>query len=139
LYIDLDNFKAVNDTFGHAAGDDCLIALRDVILENTRPADLAARLGGDEFAIWMEGADAAIAQKRAEGIKGTFSTSVTKYLIEANPLSLSCGITRVSTEGNETMEELVKRADTAMYEAKQAGKGRIVVLEDASRAAERDG
>ena len=129
LYIDLDNFKAVNDTFGHAAGDDCLLALKDVILENTRPADLAARLGGDEFAIWMDGADSRIAKKRADAIQRTFSTAVSKYLIEEAPLSLSCGITPVDSETDTSMDALVKRADAAMYEAKKTGKGRVVVFD----------
>ena len=129
LYIDLDNFKAVNDTFGHAAGDDCILALRDVILENTRPADLAARLGGDEFAIWMDGADIEIAKKRADAIQRTFSTAVSKYLIAESPISLSCGITPVRADVDKSIDALIKRADAAMYEAKKSGKGRVVIFD----------
>ena len=65
MYVDLDNFKHVNDSRGHQAGDDVLIEVRNIMLQHTRPTDMVARLGGDEFACWLTGADLAIAKTRA--------------------------------------------------------------------------
>ena len=65
MYVDLDNFKAVNDTRGHQAGDEALLKLRDILVQQTRPTDLVSRLGGDEFAVFLAGADTDIATRRA--------------------------------------------------------------------------
>ncbi len=65
LYVDLDNFKAVNDMRGHQAGDDMLMKIREILQQHTRPTDVIARLGGDEFAVWLNGADLTIAKTRA--------------------------------------------------------------------------
>ncbi len=66
MYVDLDNFKAVNDTRGHQAGDEVLLKLRDILIQQTRPTDLVSRLGGNEFAVFLAGADTEIATRRAE-------------------------------------------------------------------------
>ena len=123
IYCDLDNFKWVNDVHGHQKGDQALLAVRDMLQQLTRPIDLIARLGGDEFAIWLEGADenAALSRCRAiiEGAESLarFSGSADK------PLHLSLGAAVHVAESGETLEELVVRADAAMYEVKRQGKG----------------
>ncbi len=65
FYVDMDNFKRVNDVHGHQAGDDAILYLRDMMLNFSRPGDLVARLGGDEFAMWLDGIDEETTKKRA--------------------------------------------------------------------------
>jgi len=123
IYVDLDNFKWVNDVHGHQTGDQALLAVRDLLLQHTRPIDLVARLGGDEFAIWLEGAEERIAIQRCEELLEAghslahFSGSPEKVL----HMSLGAAIHGDAT--TETLDELVARADHAMYEVKRDGKG----------------
>lgn len=123
IYLDLDNFKAVNDRLGHQAGDDALIRLRDILVGNTRPTDLVARLGGDEFAVWLEGADVTVAQTKAEAL-----VQAARGLNDAvgggigKTLSVSLGVAVWSPDVAETLDEMVARADGAMYAAKHTGK-----------------
>jgi len=125
LYLDLDNFKLVNDRGGHGAGDDALRAFARILRENTRHGDLAARLGGDEFVIWIEGigADAGLARGQSilrafEGLTGLTGDS-------RRPLSVSMGLAAYNPAAGETPAALLARADQAMYDAKAAGKARI--------------
>jgi len=123
IYVDLDNFKAVNDVHGHQTGDQALLAVRDLMVRSTRPTDLVARLGGDEFAIWLEGAHERIAVGRCEALLSEgrdlahFSGSPDK------PLMFSLGVAVHQAGTVETLDALIARADQAMYEAKRAGKG----------------
>jgi len=123
IYADLDNFKWVNDVHGHQTGDQALLALRDLLLQHTRPIDLVARLGGDEFAIWLEGGDERIALARCHEVMeatrslGRFSGSAER------PLHVSLGIAVHNGGCGETLDEMVARADRAMYEVKREGKG----------------
>ncbi|WP_449230902.1 sensor domain-containing diguanylate cyclase [Azospirillum doebereinerae] len=123
LYVDLDNFKAVNDLHGHQQGDAVLRAVGTLLSTGVRPGDLPGRLGGDEFVLWLGRADEAQARRVADrlltGMKalGHLSASPEK------PLGLSIGIAvHVPTRG-ETVRELTDRADAAMYTAKKTGKG----------------
>ncbi|MGE4278596.1 MAG: diguanylate cyclase [Magnetospirillum sp.] len=123
IYVDLDNFKAVNDVHGHQTGDQALMAVRDLLLHHTRPTDLVARLGGDEFAIWLEAAEQNIAIKRCEGMLAA-SSSLAHFSGSADkPLHMSLGVAVHAGESGETLEELIARADKAMYEVKRDGKG----------------
>ncbi|MGE4062195.1 MAG: diguanylate cyclase [Rhodospirillaceae bacterium] len=131
MYVDLDNFKAVNDTKGHQAGDDALLKVRDILVQYTRPTDLIARLGGDEFALWLNGADLSIAKTRAGQFLtrmkdlGPYSAGPTE------PLGMSIGIAVWSRESKETLDRLLARGDAAMYEAKRGGKGSYAVAANA--------
>lgn len=123
IYVDLDNFKWVNDVHGHQAGDQALLTVRDLLLKSTRAIDLVARLGGDEFAIWLEGAEERIAIQRCTAI-----LEESKELVELSgspekPLGLSLGAAVHDSDRPETMDELIARADKAMYEVKRDGKG----------------
>jgi diguanylate cyclase (GGDEF)-like protein/PAS domain S-box-containing protein len=122
IYVDLDNFKAVNDRYGHKRGDEALVAVRDIMMQHTRPIDLIARLGGDEFALWLEGADETIAVQRCEEI-----IAAAKSLLEFSgdpktPLTLSLGVAVYACDRPETLDDLLQRADEAMYGVKHAGK-----------------
>jgi diguanylate cyclase (GGDEF)-like protein len=128
LYVDLDNFKAVNDHRGHAAGDDALLKVREVLLQSTRATDLVARLGGDEFAIWLVSADQAAAQTRARQILDRAKALLPLSGRPDRPLGLSIGIAPWSAGDGETVDQLIARADAAMYAVKKKSKGSFAVV-----------
>lgn len=123
FYVDMDNFKAVNDIHGHQVGDDAIMFLRDLLMEMSRPGDVIARLGGDEFAMWLDGVSPDVSESRAgrlieatESMK-KFSGSPEK------PLGISVGVAIFDPKEGEPLEDLLARADAAMYAVKNAGKG----------------
>ncbi len=123
LYVDLDNFKAVNDLHGHQQGDTVLKAVGTLLSTGVRPGDLPGRLGGDEFVLWLGRADEEQSRKVAErllnGMKGLAHLSASPE----KPLGLSIGIAVHTPGRGETVRELTDRADAAMYDAKKSGKG----------------
>ncbi|MBX2830618.1 MAG: diguanylate cyclase [Rhodospirillales bacterium] len=125
MYVDMDNFKLVNDIHGHQTGDEAILALTQVLQENVRPADLVARLGGDEFVLWLEGADVDAASRRAKVLMKE-SAILTKYSGDKeHPLGISVGIAVYEPASNEDLQHLVQRADQTMYQVKKHGKGRF--------------
>ncbi len=135
LLIDLDGFKDVNDTCGHAGGDAVLVAVAAGIRERTRAADTVGRLGGDEFAALLELRDPASAAAIAQEIIDRVQEAALS-IAGAPPVSASIGI--VHLDPDCSAESTLAQADRAMYEAKRAGKARSVdagtcVIEDASR------
>jgi len=129
MYVDLDNFKCVNDVRGHQAGDDMLMQVRDILVQQTRPTDAVARLGGDEFAVWLNGADLTIAKTRAtqflDRIKGLAHLSGSPD----KPIGMSIGLAAWDPNANEDLDGLLARADGAMYQAKRGGKGSFTIAE----------
>ncbi len=127
LYVDLDNFKAVNDQRGHSAGDAALKALAALLLANVRSRDYVGRLGGDEFAVWLDQADTQAAGRKAHTLtqEGRALARFSEGL--AKPLSTSIGVAVFDPASDETLDDLFARADAAMYAAKQAGKGQTAV------------
>ncbi|HWT94905.1 MAG TPA: EAL domain-containing protein, partial [Solirubrobacteraceae bacterium] len=122
LFVDLDDFKTVNDSLGHAAGDELLRQTAARLDESLRAEDTAARLGGDEFAILVEGLATAddvttLAERVLSGLDKPFVIGDEELFVQA-----SVGI--AIREGDQLDEELLRNADTAMYAAKAAGKGR---------------
>jgi diguanylate cyclase (GGDEF)-like protein len=133
LFVDLDDFKTVNDRFGHQAGDQLLRSIAERIVAILRPGDTAARLGGDEFAILLEdlhGQDDArlVAERLIHAIRTPTRLGDVDALVGA-----SIGIA-LSTAGGELAPDLLRNADFAMYRAKGAGKGRYEVFEASMRA-----
>ena len=123
-YIDIDNFKAVNDRFGHAAGDELLRRTASLIQQSLRAGDLSARLGGDEFgvALWeVERAAAEAVAKRLVWRVGEFDTDYPGAGVGA-----SIGIAFLEAPP-ASVDEALRVADAAMYVAKEAGKGRVAV------------
>ena len=131
MYVDLDNFKHVNDTRGHQAGDDVLVEVRNIMLQHTRPTDMVARLGGDEFACWLTGADLAIARTRASQFLGRIGALAAKSGSSDRPLGMSIGIAAWSHQSQETLDALLARGDQAMYAAKRGGKNNFSIAPDA--------
>jgi diguanylate cyclase (GGDEF)-like protein/PAS domain S-box-containing protein len=130
LYIDLDNFKIINDRDGHARGDEILHDFGNILLRNSRRHDVAVRLGGDEFALWLEGvgrigaitiAERLLKAAREESGAGEIRGSV----------GLSIGIAVTTAASREDIESLLRRADRALYEAKRRGKGCWVLADPA--------
>ena len=133
LFVDLDDFKTVNDRFGHQAGDQLLRAIGERIVGIVRPGDTAARLGGDEFAVLLEdvhgqGDARLVAQRLIEAIRTPTRLGDVDALVGA-----SIGIA-LSTAGGERAPDLLRNADFAMYRAKGAGKGRFEIFEASMRA-----
>jgi diguanylate cyclase (GGDEF)-like protein len=129
VFIDLDGFKAVNDTLGHTAGDQVLVAVARRLEACVRPGDVVARLGGDEYAVLLERIDeAAGAIEVAARILEELRPPVTVDGREAT-VSASVGIA-VSLTGREAAEDLVRDADAAMYRAKAAGKNRYEIFDE---------
>jgi len=123
FYIDLDNFKLVNDRFGHAAGDQALTTVASILLDRTRPDDLVARLGGDEFAVWMSRMPADAAEKRAADLIAAMAPLAAFTADPARPLGVSIGLATYDPGSNETPVEFIARADAAMYALKRSHKG----------------
>jgi diguanylate cyclase len=131
LFIDLDRFKHVNDTLGHAAGDDLLVAVASRIASVLRTQDTAARLGGDEFAVLCEDVTGthhalAIAERLLDELRAPFAGA------EDVPVGASIGLA-MAHEGTERPEALVREADEAMYRAKARGGGVAELYDDAMR------
>ncbi|MBL0938595.1 MAG: EAL domain-containing protein [Gemmatimonadaceae bacterium] len=127
LFLDLDNFKTVNDSLGHAAGDRLLVEAARRLASCVREADLIARLGGDEFAVLVEDAETVeevlvVARRIGEALTRPFLLGGKEVFVNS-----SIGIAR-STRG-ESSDDLVRNADVAMYVAKTRGKGQHVLFE----------
>lgn len=125
LYIDMDNFKLVNDRRGHRAGDEAIRRLSAVLRAQTRGGDLAARLGGDEFALWIDGLGMRGGSERAAALLEAAAALRPLSGDAGHPLGISIGLALAEPGGGESPEQLVARADAAMYCAKQAGKGGV--------------
>ena len=123
MFIDLDHFKALNDSQGHDLGDEALCLTAALLRATFRPQDLLARLGGDEFALWLDGADEFTAAERAEALR-TQSPAMLAHLNgpDAPPITMSIGIATRWPGGGEDVETLMQRADKAMYDVKRAGR-----------------
>ncbi len=129
LFMDLDNFKVVNDSLGHTAGDQLLIALAGRLRECVRPVDTVARLGGDEFTILLEDVvDAEAPTQLAEGIAELLRKPFELFGRDVY-VSASIGIA-ISGPGKAHPDDLLRRADVAMYKAKGAGKGQHKLFDD---------
>ncbi len=121
LYVDLDNFKAVNDLAGHERGDAALCAIAAMLAQRTRPGDMVARLGGDEFALWLERIDAGAASERASELVAAANTLASFSPPGARPLGFSIGVV-AHAGGTAGPAALIARADAAMYRVKRSGK-----------------
>ncbi|MDO4545204.1 MAG: GGDEF domain-containing protein [Bacillota bacterium] len=123
LLIDIDDFKNINDTMGHAAGDVAIKNLADALKKEFRKADAIGRFGGDEFMVFAAGMDDREKMERKfENIFAHLSAGTGEQQL---PITVSAGVAGYPKDG-KTYEELFQNADAAMYEAKRRGKNQIV-------------
>ena len=134
LFLDLDNFKLVNDSLGHAAGDQLLVAVADRVRDCVRDGDLVARLGGDEFAILLSDATdlsraLAVTHRVLDALKLSFQ-------VEGHEISISASVgVAAARPDTQRPDELLRNADVAMYTAKGEGKSRYAVFDPTVHAA----
>jgi diguanylate cyclase (GGDEF)-like protein/PAS domain S-box-containing protein len=128
LFVDLDNFKTINDSLGHAAGDHVLVETAHRLRSTLRAEDTAARLGGDEFAVLLEEADVTTAARVAERIRSALGTP---FWVLGQEVFVSASIGIAMREEGDSGGDLLRNADVAMYTAKQKGKARFEIFESA--------
>lgn len=120
LMMDIDHFKIINDTYGHASGDHTLKAFADLLMQECRQEDIVSRFGGEEFLVFLDDCELSTASKIAERIRQRV-----EHLRPDNiNVSVSIGVAELKNK-QEIFSELVKRADDAMYEAKKMGRNRV--------------
>lgn len=127
-FVDLDYFKEVNDSAGHAAGDQCLVQLCQILRMQLREGDVLARLGGDEFALILAHCPIDAAQRIAEQIRRNVAAFVFHWNNEAFKLSASIGLVELGGLDLEA-SQILHSADQACYEAKRAGRNQVYVMD----------
>jgi two-component system cell cycle response regulator len=125
LVIDLDNFKAINDTYGHPAGDLVLQKVGRVLRDNARGSDLIVRNGGEEFAVLLPSTSASVAFEVGERLRKSLEKTTVVHNNRQINLSASVGIAHRSGKEAFPVKELVEQADQALYQAKKNGKNRV--------------
>jgi len=123
MMLDIDHFKHINDLYGHASGDEALRQVAHCVRKTLREQDVAGRLGGDEFSLVLPDTQANDAVNLAERIVGLLGQRQTQT--RQTRVSLSFGIVQMNP--NESVDEALRRADQALYEAKRQGRGRAVI------------
>ncbi|MEK7611872.1 MAG: GGDEF domain-containing protein [Patescibacteria group bacterium] len=124
LFFDIDNFKKINDTFGHEIGDKILKFVSGIIRDKIRNADFVARFGGEEMVAALVGAGERDSIQKAEEIRKAIKSRVVIPKDKNWKVTVSVGV--ASFNGKESITDLVKRADQAMYHAKKSGKDQVM-------------
>ncbi len=127
LMLDIDDFKAINDTYGHIVGDKVLRAIASIVKNNLRITDAVGRYGGEEFLVVLPDTDAEAALVVAEKLRKAVEKKVYKYRDSTFKVTVSIGAAQAKPE--DTPESLIDRADKALYLSKQAGKNRVTLAE----------
>jgi len=120
--LDIDNFKRLNDSLGHAAGDQALVALAEHVRKSLRPVDVVARFGGEEFVVLLPGTPLDEAQRVLSRLQRLLSASLFMHDGQEVFVTFSAGVT--AYRAGEPLEDAMERADEALYEAKRTGKNR---------------
>jgi diguanylate cyclase (GGDEF)-like protein len=124
IYADIDNFKSLNDTLGHPAGDAALVHFARIIREQIRTGDIAGRIGGEEFAVWLPDTGLELGVRIAERIRVKLGTTPWDWQGRKWPLSASFGVA-ACPETSRTIGNLASQADAALYVAKESGRNRV--------------
>jgi diguanylate cyclase (GGDEF)-like protein len=127
LMIDIDHFKKINDTHGHAAGDDAIKRIAETIGQNIRTTDKAARFGGEEFVVLLREIDQATAMMLAERIRCSIEASVIQHGDTTIPATVSIGLA-LFAENDRDVQDMIERADQGLYVAKKTGRNRTFLM-----------
>ncbi|MGA1931448.1 sensor domain-containing diguanylate cyclase [Arcobacter sp. YIC-464] len=125
LFLDIDDFKLINDNLGHKIGDDVLKRVSSILRENLRETDIKSRWGGEEFIIGLINTEQKEAFEIAQKIKEKLQNDLTLINLANRPITASFGVTQIQKE--EKLDLAIVRVDNAMYEAKKSGKNKVVV------------
>jgi diguanylate cyclase (GGDEF)-like protein len=128
IFADIDNFKKINDTYGHEAGDFILKKVANCFKKRLRAYDIISRLGGEEFIIALLGADLEAAKIVAEDLRKIVEKTPFMFRGKKIPVTLSLGVAVYNKENK--LKDLIEKADKAMYEAKKTGKNKVVVYKE---------
>lgn len=123
IFMDIDNFKTINDTYGHSAGDEVIRKVAEVLTNSIRGSDMVARWGGEEFAVLLRGVNASIAATEAENLRA----KIEQLTFDRYPNRVTASFGVVSSESSQDDRVLMELADQATYAAKQGGKNRVNV------------
>lgn len=126
LMMDVDHFKSINDSYGHKTGDKFLIAIADLLKNNSRGSDIACRYGGEEFLLVLPGTDSQTAYDRAEQFRTQCAKIQIQYETKSIGITVSAGIATYPRH-TEMAEDLILKADKALYQSKQNGRNRVMV------------
>jgi diguanylate cyclase (GGDEF)-like protein len=129
LLIDIDDFKRLNDTYGHQAGDQVLLDLCDRIKERLRFTDILARYGGEEFAVLLTQIPLPNAEKAAEKLRERVAARPFRIDDKEVPVTVSCGVSSYTPGVCDTVDTIIMEADKSLYQAKKQGKNRVVPSE----------
>jgi diguanylate cyclase (GGDEF)-like protein len=124
MFLDLDGFKAINDSLGHAMGDRLLVQVAHRLATSIRPGDTAARFGGDEYVLVCHGLNSDTAIAVSARILHTLQAP---FDLDDRHLTLQVSVGITLSEADSTVDSMVRQADTAMYQAKSLGGGRAVL------------
>lgn len=135
IMLDIDHFKAVNDTYGHAVGDAYLVTLANLLQQNTRKSDIACRYGGEEFLLVLPNTDYEAAAQHAEKLRLVFANSPLTFKDHKVQATLSLGVAAYPAHGAH-YSKIIDKADQALYESKRAGRNRVTVWSEQIRGSE---
>ena len=127
LMIDIDHFKKINDTHGHAAGDDAIKRIAEIINQSIRTTDKAARFGGEEFVVLLREIDQETALLLADRIRRSIEEETIRHGEIAFPATVSIGVA-INAEGDRDVQDMIERADQGLYVAKKTGRNRTFLM-----------
>jgi diguanylate cyclase (GGDEF)-like protein len=126
LMIDIDDFKGVNDSFGHAMGDECIANVASILKDNLREYDLVGRVGGEEYAMLLSQCELDRASQIAERLREKIADMSVSHQQDTINITISIGLTMIQKGENE-IDKALQTADIALYKAKSMGKNRVVI------------
>jgi diguanylate cyclase (GGDEF)-like protein len=127
LLLDIDDFKSVNDRFGHPAGDAVLRSIADLLRRSVRAFDVCCRYGGEEFVLVLPGSDADDALSTARRVRQAVEAQRLPVRADEPPVGVTLSIGSITLRAGDAVDDLIAAADEALYEAKRCGKNQIRV------------
>jgi diguanylate cyclase (GGDEF)-like protein len=126
LLLDADHFKAVNDKYGHAAGDEALCLVARTLHETLRASDITGRIGGEEFTVFLPETDLDGAAQLADRLREAIAAAKLIFQDQLIRLTVSIGVAPVGLEAATPLDVALQAADEALYRAKQSGRNRVI-------------